>query len=207
MTKLRMFRKMTEDERTNALEAVMAGKLHLFVLIPKTGDYVVPKGTAVNELNTKMAQYLCEGGFFEFKDGKAAASNILAGVPHVRTTLLNEEGIEVNYVGFISPDPDSEVIGQFRGYAQLDIYLDNLDLLAVDDFLGEEKVNQYLIPTPEFAAVMDIWEKYWSEDKGNTKAFTIVDELQKQGFKEVRARAIEMICRPEKYRTGGRTKN
>jgi len=68
------------------------------------------------------------------------------------------------------------------------------------------KNKKHAVNTPEFAAVMEIWEKYWAADNGNTKSAAIVAELQEQGFTEIRAKAIEMICRPQKYRTGGRTK-
>ena len=128
------------------------------------------------------------------------AYDILVGESTTKTSLVNEEGDLVHFVSYLPG-----VVGN-RKVLEGSISLDN-DVLAVDDFLPEEKVDKYLIPTPEFAAVMDVWEKYWSEDKGNTKAAGIVVELQEQGFSEVRAKAIEMICRPEKYRTGGRIKN
>ena len=216
MTKLRMFKGMTQNERISALEAVMDEKLHLFVLIPKTGNYVIPKdvirasegqqGLQRNSLttDTKREKYVHQGGFLEFKDGKAAACNVLAGVGRIATPLLDEKGIEVEHVRYTG-DNARGIYGGYNGFERKEFSLNN-SLLAVDDLLPEEKMKQFSIPTLEFAAVLDVWAKYWSEDKGNTVATKIVAELQQKGFSEVRAEAIEMICRPEKHRKGGRKK-
>lgn len=65
--------------------------------------------------------------------------------------------------------------------------------------------GKYQVDTPEFAAVIEVWEKYWKDGSGMTQD-AIVAELMGKGFKRVRAEAIEMICRPIDRRGGGHKK-
>ena len=201
MTKLRMFKGMTQNERIIALEAVMDEKLHLFVLIPKTGNYVVPKGVMWSDVEVDMEKYLCEGGFLEFKDGNAAACNVFAGVGRIGATLLDEEGVELDYVHY-------HYSSRFEVYRySREKFSINNDLLAVDDLLPEEKMKQFSIPTPEFAAIHAVYGKYWASGKGGQTKDNIVAWIRTEfGFSKKTAEVIDTICRPEDRRIGGNVK-
>ena len=70
MTKLRMFKEMTQDERTSALEGVIEEKLRLFVLMtPKKHHFIVPTDVLCprdgNEIDpSNFDQYRFYRGFF-----------------------------------------------------------------------------------------------------------------------------------------------
>ena len=73
---------------------------------------------------------------------------------------------------------------------------------------GSTPKPRYQIDTPEFAAVIEIWEKYWADGKPGMSKVGIVAELTENGrFSHKRAEAIEMICRPINERDGGRKKS
>jgi hypothetical protein len=78
--------------------------------------------------------------------------------------------------------------------------------MAVSTLSFFDKAAIHPINTPEYAAVIEVWEKYWKDGSGMTQD-AIVAELIEKGFKRNRAEAIEKICRPVDKRDGGRTKS
>ena len=110
MTKLKLFKGMNQDERTTALESVIAGDLRLFVLL--TDFYVVPEDLFLlrDDIHfLEIMEYRNEGGFFEFQDAVMVASNVLGNVPEIVTGLLDQEGFDVEYMEleeneYVSPD-------------------------------------------------------------------------------------------------------
>ena len=71
----------------------------------------------------------------------------------------------------------------------------------------EIKKDAYPIDTPEFAAVIEVWERYWKDGSGMNQDAIVAELMENGRFTKKRAEAIEMICRPEDARGGGRKKS
>ena len=78
--------------------------------------------------------------------------------------------------------------------------------ILVKDNPTNKKISEYEINTPEFAAVLDVWEKYWANGKPGITKDALILELKGQGFSTPSAKAIDRVCRPEHARKGRRAK-
>ncbi len=118
------------------------------------------------------------------------------------TVVLNERG-ETCHVfdhSFAEEKVDGTAV---LGFTRVFIDENNL---AVTPVSFAEKADRYPINTPEFAAVIDVWEKYWKSGIGMNQDAIVAELMAEKGFSRKRAEAIEMICRPLNKRRGGHNK-
>lgn len=79
--------------------------------------------------------------------------------------------------------------------------------ILLEEILAPFSSRQYAINTPEFAAVIDVFEEFWSSGKDGEKKDQIVDWIMKKyKFSKKTAEVIDTICRPELRRKGGLSK-
>lgn len=97
MTNLKSFRGMNKNERVSALEAVIAGDLRLFILLPETDVFVMPtevwnKYGFCDVEYEEVSNYKWKGGVLEFQHGKRVAINVLGNVFEIDPSLLDKSG-------------------------------------------------------------------------------------------------------------------
>ena len=78
--------------------------------------------------------------------------------------------------------------------------------LGVADPIPNLVSHEYPVSTPEFAAVLQVWGKYWSDGKPGITKDALILELKNDGFSIPSAKAIDRVCRPEHARKGRRSK-
>ncbi len=212
------------------MEQVISGDMRLNVLVAK-GLSVIPaarwKSATANCLETPMlkdveyvndsyhnwcwlasdapdfTEYSSSEKLVEVVNSKQMAIAIIGDwVIRSAYEVLNENS-EICFVIRHSHGKRSLDGANVIGASQINFPTDNL---ALSPATYADKANQYPINTPEFAAVIEVWEKYWKDGSG-MKQEAIVAELMANGrFLKKRAEAIEMICRPENARRGGHKK-
>jgi len=138
---------------------------------------------------------------YKLADSVQMALSIIANSERMPVEVINEKGEVCSVYEWSTHHTESGIA--VIGCSNANFDEDSL-AIARASYLGRD--NRYVIDTPEYAAVIAVWEKYWKDGSGMTQD-AIVAELMAEDFTKNRAEAIEMICRPVSERGGGRKKS
>jgi len=222
MKKFIQFRSLEPEKITECLEKVFNGETELYMYLPSSdGLYLMPEPVwrsirAPNYEGVELQSYLLTGGYYKLADGEAVAINLLIDNESKNQELAFNNGSErLLLLGWADATGTDQPFLTTRWKWITDSLIHEKNFVALLAVPSPEiaegitpNLGAYSVNTPEFAAVLEVWEKYWADGKdGITKEALVHELVTEHGFTPVSAKAIDRVCRPEYAREGRRSKN
>jgi hypothetical protein len=162
-------------------------------------------------LNRLLGCYHCETDMFWVCENRKMAANLMVA-------MSNKTPPEVIPIDFLADDdgkiyealqqtlyPNKDKTRSAYDISAFRIRISNMGVADPPPKSQDVTIN-YPVKTREFAAVIEVWEKYWADGKGGIPKEALIQELTDKGFTIPSAKAIDRVSRPEYAREGRRSK-